>query len=1352
MLSSRSSRSLGTKFVLAAVICFSIGALLITQKGSAATPANGTLTNNSGPLTYTAGPFLVANPSAQANGTPICNAALPCDDFTLTVSVSPPVTDLTHKVKVQVQWPTAAADFDVYVLQGSTVIATAASSSDPEIAFLPTVNGVYTIRVVPFAPAAQSIIGTISLEPIPPATPGGTGPLPRYKNYAAPSSASGAASSGEPSIGVDWNPNVASLKHDKVNTGGVAFFTANLNEYRVSFDDCPSPANAIWEDVTSPALGAQTLDPIGFVDPRTGRVFHSQLAGATSLLAFSDDDGQTWTQSQGSGQPAGVDHQTVGGGPYNENSLPPPVHPLHPNAVYYASQDIATAFIARSDNGGLTFGPTSPMWVLTQCGGLHGHVKVGPDGTVYVPNKSCGGAQGVAVSTDNGLTWTVRTVPGSTPGDTDPSVGIGSDNTIYLGYQNGDGHPHMARSTDKGLTWLDRDAGGGFIQNSVFAEVVAGDGNRAAFGFLGTTSTGNYQDINNFKGVWHFYIASTFDRGDTYLLADATPNDPVQIGSICTSGTTCGSDRNLLDFNDISVDKEGRVLAAYADGCVAPGCTAQTATTNPPYNSSRSSLGTIIRQSGGRRLFAAFDPPEPAVPAAPKLISAVRNIDGVTVSWEEPDNGGSPITAYKIYRGTTSGAETFLAAVNAPTLKYLDATAVSTQQYFYRVTAVNAVGEGLFCGEVSVTAATTPPDPCTGIIILTDPTGDLVVPVGVTSNASWDLESLSLSEPFGIGLGKVVFTLKVVNLTTVPPNTTWPVKFRANGTDYVAQMRTTLGASDVVFEYGPSGGTLTAADSTSAYNSDGTITIVVPTSGIGNPVAGQKLSQFLVRVTVNAVAISFTPDNMPDSLAPSGEYTLVGNAFCRPNTAPIAVLNANPTSGNAPLTVTFDGSASIDADTSAPADTIATYTFDFGDGSAVVTQSTPTTTHTYTSAGAYRATLRVTDSRGKVSDNTAGVNLDVTNTTGSSTVQYSASTYSTTEGCVAATITVVRSGANTSTSTVDYSTTDGTAKQKSDYELAAGRLVFNSGETSKTFKILVTDDGFAEGAENLTLNLSNPTGGATLGAISSATFNINDNDTSTSSTTNVIDDPSTFVCQHYHDFLNRQGDSSGQAFWTQKITECGSDAACIQRQRIGVSAAFFIEQEFQQTGFYVYRAFKAGLGRRSTYVEFMTDRSRLQASANLDTEKVAYVLDFVQRGEFTGKYSSATTAQTFVDALIQTVRDNSNVDLAARRNELITEYNAGSGQADSRARALRKVIDFDEFKNIEYNRAFVLAQYFGYLRREPDTNGYNFWLNALTQNPSNYRGMVCAFITSFEYQDRFGTAHTHNNQECNGSP
>jgi hypothetical protein len=304
--------------------------------------------------------------------------------------------------------------------------------------------------------------------------------------------------------------------------------------------------------------------------------------------------------SQGSGINSGVDHQTVGGGPFAPNGLG--ALTAYPNAVYYCSQDIADALCALSRDGGLTFGPAVPIYTLTQCGGLHGHVKVAPDGTVYVPNKGCGGRQAVAVSTDNGLTWTVRQVPGTIAGDTDPSIGIGADGTIYFGYHNGDGHARIAVSRDRGLTWQnDQDVGAALgIQNVVFPAVVAGDADRAAFAFLGTPPGGNYQDAASFQGIWHLYIPHTFDGGKTWLTADATPNDPVQRGSICTSGTTCGDDRNLLDFMDVTVDKQGRVLVGYADGCVDT-CVAGG-------GPSRSAYATIARESSGKRLFAQFDP------------------------------------------------------------------------------------------------------------------------------------------------------------------------------------------------------------------------------------------------------------------------------------------------------------------------------------------------------------------------------------------------------------------------------------------------------------------------------------------------------------------------------------------------------------------------------------------------------------------------------------------------------------------------------------------------------------------------------------------------------------------------
>ncbi len=219
-------------------------------------------------------------------------------------------------------------------------------------------------------------------------------------------------------------------------------------------------------------------------------------------MAFTDDDGANWTISQGSGINSGVDHQTIGGGPYARNidgtlkggaiQRPGPNGQIYPNAIYYASQDIGLAEIARSDDGGFTFGLAIPMWTLAQCDGLHGHIKVAPDGTIYVPNKSCGGKQGVAVSEDNGISWTIRTVEGSTAGDTDPSVGIGADGTVYFGFADGDGHARVAVSHNRGATWehvQDVGASQG-VQNTVFPAVIGGDGDRAAYFFLGSTTPG----------------------------------------------------------------------------------------------------------------------------------------------------------------------------------------------------------------------------------------------------------------------------------------------------------------------------------------------------------------------------------------------------------------------------------------------------------------------------------------------------------------------------------------------------------------------------------------------------------------------------------------------------------------------------------------------------------------------------------------------------------------------------------------------------------------------------------------------------------------------------------------------
>jgi hypothetical protein len=405
-------------------------------------------------------------------------------------------------------------------------------------------------------------------------------------------------------------------------------------------------------------------------------------------------------------------------------------------------------------------------------------------------------------------------------------------------------------------------------------------------------------------------------------------------------------------------------------------------------------------------------------------------------------------------------------------------------------------------------------------------------------------------------------------------------------------------------------------------------------------------------------------------------------------------------------------------------------------------------------SGATNATISKSQGRGTILNDDAQGGI----------ISFSSSNYTVAEDGKFVTITVNRTGDTSAAATVNYATSDnsdpanfvpcatinGLASSRCDFTTAAGTLKFAAGDTSKTFNVLISQDSYVEGSETFPVTLSNLTGGAVFATPSTATVTITDD--VPESVTNPIDDAGNFVREHYHDFLNREGDAGGQAFWTSRITACGNDAACIQRQRIGVSAQFFIEQEFQQTGFYVYRTYKGALGRRPTYVEFMTDRSQLQANPSLDAEKVAYSMDFVQRAEFIAKYPLTLNGPSFVDALIQNVQTNSGVDLTTRRNELLAAYNAGSDQTDSRARTLRTLVDHNDFKSAEYNRGFVLAQYFSYLRREPDTTGYNFWLNVLNNNPSAFRAMVCNFITSAEYQDRFGPQRLHSNAECSGSP
>ncbi len=569
------------------------GTLVVLGSGGAdaAAPATGSVSPSDRSVTWTGGPFATPNATGTALDQPDCSAPTSCDDFSLHVDAGRTFAR-THRLEVSVGWPNTAADFDVYLLddQGG-VVATGASSADPELVVTAPRAGDYTVRVVPFAPLGDSYEATATLTKVPDDPAPGTAKAPGFRTYAAPEQLASANDAGEPSIGNSF-------------VTGATMYQAYLSTFKVTWNQ----GEATWSDVSADAANGcpqgstASLDPILFTDRQTGRTFESQLTGANSLTCYTDDDGETWSPTTGGGIPSGVDHQSIGGGPYTADGLGSLPTTDYPDVAYYCSQSIAAAFCAASHDGGATFGPGVPTYNLMECGGLHGHVKVAPDGTAYLPNKGCGNRQAVAVSTDDGVSWSVKKIAGTTPGDADPSIGLGADGHAYVGFVGADGRPGASISTNEGDTFkrtqtLGSDLG---IKNAVFPTAVAGGDDRASIAYLGTKQGGNYQDIATFHGTWNLYVSTTYDGGRTWVTSNATPGDPVQRGSICTGGTTCGDDRNLLDFIDVTLDDHGRVLVGFADGCIG-------ACVDDPKKNGRDAYATIARQTSGRTLYAKFD-------------------------------------------------------------------------------------------------------------------------------------------------------------------------------------------------------------------------------------------------------------------------------------------------------------------------------------------------------------------------------------------------------------------------------------------------------------------------------------------------------------------------------------------------------------------------------------------------------------------------------------------------------------------------------------------------------------------------------------------------------------------------
>jgi hypothetical protein len=291
---------------------------------------------------------------------------------------------------------------------------------------------------------------------------------------------------------------------------------------------------------------------------------------------------------------------------------------------------------------------------------------------------------------------------------------------------------------------------------------------------------------------------------------------------------------------------------------------------------------------------------------------------------------------------------------------------------------------------------------------------------------------------------------------------------------------------------------------------------------------------------------------------------------------------------------------------------------------------------------------------------------------------------------------------------------------------------------------------------------------------------------------NPLNEPQYLVTQHYYDFLGRLPDQGGLDFWVGSLIGCGASVQCLRDQTVGVSNAFFYEQEYQQTASYVFLLYRAAYGNTQPfpnpdpanvteaqklprYLTFVRDRAQVVGGTELANSQQALANAFVQRPEFIARYPlSLSTGAQFVAAVLATIQSASGVDLSSQSATLIDHFNTGgrglvmfhlandywngcdrlpgSPAAPCVPAGFGAAVDNRPFIDAEYNRSFVYSQYSGYLRRDADIGGFIFWLNQVStappRNAGKQKGMVCAFITSAEYQFRFGDKAPRTNAEC----
>ncbi|HYW72478.1 MAG TPA: choice-of-anchor Q domain-containing protein [Pyrinomonadaceae bacterium] len=582
----------------------------------------------------------------------------------------------------------------------------------------------------------------------------------------------------------------------------------------------------------------------------------------------------------------------------------------------------------------------------------------------------------------------------------------------------------------------------------------------------------------------------------------------------------------------------------------------------------------------------------------------------------------------------------------------------------------------------------------------------------------------------------------------------------ANESSQVLTFQVTGNTNSALFSAPPAISATGTLSYTPAANANGSATITINLKDDGGTANGgndTSVSQTFT-ITVNAV-------NDPPSFTKGADQTVTNNAGAQTAANWATSISPGPTNESS-QTVSFQVTGNSNAGL-------------FSVAPAVSSTGTLTYTPATNAAGTATITLNLRDNGGTVNggvDTSASQTFNITVNAAGGSINFNPATVNTTESSGLTTVTVKRTGDLSREVTVDYATSgdnglpcsvaNGVATPKCDFTTALGTLSFAANEDTKVINIQLSQDSFVEGPETFTVSLSNATGFAAIGTAGTATVTIADD--ASEPATNAIDDDSNFVRQHYHDFLNREPDQPGFVFWIGQMSNCGSPDLTVCR--VNVSGAFFLSIEFEQTGYLVERMYKTAYGDATgistiggahqifvpvvRFNEFLKDTQRVGQGIivgqngwqqALENNKQAYTGEFVASSRFISAFPTTLTPAQFVDKL------NTNAGGVLSQSERQTAINlfgnaADTTNASARAQALRQVAEDQDLFNAEFNRAFVQAQYFGYLRRNPndapdaDYTGYDFWLGKLNQFNGDYikAEMVKAFIAAAEYRQRFG--------------